>query len=485
MTRQVTNSTSTTGDVPAGPLSPEQWEQLQWATQHRALPAPGPTDQGPEGDAVPNEVDPHQEAPRDRSTGRPSATEQPPLLTRRQAIAAADRRSTRAARAARSSKTAESAKSTKAAKPTRVTRVGPATTVTQVVIMQLTVAAVGLTAPSGGRLLTAAIALGALITLLCFGLWRGSWVYQWLVHALRWSRRRTIARQYDRSNDLVPAIIPELLIAATKGPGDEELGVAYDGTGWAAAVAVTHRPDPSGRAVAPDQATGPVTLTDVIGALGSTTGAGGPTHPVQIVAHRTDDDPYALWLVTRVEPDDSPAGGILTNTRGVPALLRTRLRAIAIALSANGLTAHPLDPTELAEATSSTVIAIDDPDDPDAGPTEGPRCLSGPAGAETTVLLQAGQPAEAALSTALDTFLNTYRGPVTITTTLLPRIPRSTAPGAPTSALLRIARRHPSDLPAAVKDVAALLDHAVSTQPLTYRQGPALAASLPLGRPEL
>jgi hypothetical protein len=510
MTKQVTSSASTTDDVPAGPLSPEQWERLQWATQHRALqpvaePAPEPGPAGPAGAgpagagpladrpvrttrsqptgrrrgratepaAVPDEVDPPQEASRDRSPSRlagrtppPAGPAGPPPLRGRRGVHAAERRP---------------------AKPLRTPRVGPSTTIAQVVTMQLTVAMIGLAAPTGGRLLAGTLALAALVTLVCFGLWRGRWAHQWLVHALRWSRRRITTRVGDHSGDLVPGVVPELLIAATKGPADEELGVAYDGTGWCAAATVTRVAADTrsggghgGGAGGSDESTPPITLTDLIAALNTGTG---PTDAVQVVAHRSGEDPHTLWLVTRVEPEDSPAGGVLTGTRGVPSLLRHRLRGVALGLGGAGLALQPLDPTALAEAASSTVIAIDDPDDPDATPIERPGHLQGPAGAETTLLVQTGSPTKHPLGATLDTFLDTYRGPLTATMTLPGRAAGTTT--APTSALLRLTRRLPADLPAAVKDAQELLNATLTTQPLTYRQAPALAASLPLGRLDL
>jgi type VII secretion protein EccE len=131
-------------------------------------------------------------------------------------------------------------------------RIG-AVTVVQLVIVELLLLAV-LVAVGRNLLVAAAVAVVAvLVVVVVFGRSRGRWWTETML--LRWQRRQRSGARLVRDDDhrlvALRGLMPDLTVRTVEGPGSAgPVGVARDGSGWFAAVAVLPpegmRGDPQG-----------------------------------------------------------------------------------------------------------------------------------------------------------------------------------------------------------------------------------------------
>ncbi len=170
------------------------------------------------------------------------------------------------------------------------------------------------------------------------------WIRFWF--ALRRRNRRQRTRPPGALGPL-NHLLPRSRLTAIPGTGDRQLGVMYDGTGWAAVMAVT-------APVTAGDGTWLVRLTEAVGpAVAGTT--------AHVVLHQRGPAPDGLtgsqrqaWIVMRTNGTDVGAP-VNIGPAGVGVVLRTCVRRLSLALAEAGLTAVPLDVDEVRAALESAM----------------------------------------------------------------------------------------------------------------------------------
>lgn len=293
---------------------------------------------------------------------------------------------------------------------------------------------------------------------------RGHHPHEWIRFrfALRRRRRR---RQTRPPGALGPLnhLLPRSQLTAIPGIGGRRLGIMYDGAGWAAVTAVT-------TSVNAGDDTWLIRLIKAVEpAVAGTT--------AQIVLHQRGPAPDGLtgsrreaWIVMRTDGADAGAP-VNIGTAGVGVVLRTCVRRLSLALAEAGLVAIPLDADEVRAALESTmqtrVVG------PRSAAVESWRAWSCAGRTHVSFQIRAWS------VPLVGQLLHRTASETGITTTVSMPIGRSGSSGTG-PASLRISHPDPRRVEATAD---ALHSSGIRLHRTNGRHLPAVAATIPLGRP--